>query len=90
MNILFCIPVLSRENSRQSNIDDPYSPIEVITTLKQHGFAMEPVEQDAHELFYLILITLEEEAHTTVAPSVSKLKKLFFIVYQRDPALFVW
>uniref|UniRef100_A0A1B6CF67 ubiquitinyl hydrolase 1 n=1 Tax=Clastoptera arizonana TaxID=38151 RepID=A0A1B6CF67_9HEMI len=69
--LLNVLQILSRERSKADDIDEPYSPIEVISAFKQHGFAMEPVEQDAHELFCHILDILEEEAQTTMAPSLN-------------------
>jgi ubiquitin carboxyl-terminal hydrolase 30 len=41
--------------------DDPYSPSDLIQSLFAQGWVMSPGEQDAHELFHVIVTTLEEE-----------------------------
>lgn len=42
---------------------DPYSPGAVLRALKSLGWAIPQEEHDAHELFHIMLSTLEEEAH---------------------------
>jgi len=47
-------------------IIDPYTPHEVITTLRLQGWHITPGEQDAHELFLILLDVLEEEFNQTL------------------------
>ncbi|KDR23101.1 ubiquitin carboxyl-terminal hydrolase 30 homolog isoform X2 [Zootermopsis nevadensis] len=41
--------------------EDPYTPSKLIQSLHGHGWIISPGEQDAHELFLVIVTTLEEE-----------------------------
>lgn len=41
---------------------DPYSPGAVLRVLHAQGWVIPPEEHDAHELFHVILTSLEEEA----------------------------
>lgn len=50
---------------RQDNLSPALSPGELISSLSNHGWAIAPQEQDAHELFLLLVTTLEEEEHKT-------------------------
>lgn len=63
INDIFCLlTVLNNHEDYMKDIDDPYPPNEVIDALKHHGWTISPGEQDAHELFHLFILTLEEEA----------------------------
>lgn len=42
---------------------DVYAPLEVLTALKKHGWIVSSGEQDAHELFNVIVSTLQEESN---------------------------
>lgn len=42
-------------------VAEAHSPIEVLTALKRHGWVVPSGEQDAHELFHVIVSTLQEE-----------------------------
>lgn len=39
----------------------PYAPADVMVALKRIGWAIPPGEQDAHELFHVLLTSLDEE-----------------------------
>lgn len=39
----------------------PYAPGDVMVALKRLGWAIPPGEQDAHELFHVLLTSLDEE-----------------------------
>jgi ubiquitin carboxyl-terminal hydrolase 30 len=41
--------------------EDPHTPSELIRSLHGQGWVISPGEQDAHELFHVIVTTLEEE-----------------------------
>ncbi|XP_069688988.1 ubiquitin carboxyl-terminal hydrolase 30 homolog isoform X2 [Periplaneta americana] len=41
--------------------DDPYTPNDLIRSLLAQGWVIAPGEQDAHELFHVIVTTMEEE-----------------------------
>lgn len=41
--------------------EDPYTPSNLIQSLLTQGWVISPGEQDAHELFHVIVTTLEEE-----------------------------
>lgn len=65
---------------------DPYSPGAVLRVLHAHGWVIPPEEHDAHELFHVILTSLEEEAIRPKKVTFSsaffskKQKKFFFLV----------
>lgn len=40
---------------------ETHSPIDVLNALKRHGWMLPSGEQDAHELFHVIISTLQEE-----------------------------
>lgn len=44
-----------------STVSDPYAPTAVISALIRHNWVISPGEQDAHELFHVLLETLEDE-----------------------------
>lgn len=44
--------------------DDPFTPSDVIKSLTLKGWVISPGEQDAHELFHVVMTTLEEEAQS--------------------------
>ncbi|XP_022207769.2 ubiquitin carboxyl-terminal hydrolase 30 homolog isoform X2 [Nilaparvata lugens] len=66
--LLNLLNVLS--NEADSTVEDPYSPMEMIQILRENGWAISPGEQDAHELFHHIILTLEEESQKS-HPNVS-------------------
>lgn len=53
--------VLNGEHDHDAVISDPYAPTEVISALLRHSWVISPGEQDAHELFHVLLETLEDE-----------------------------
>lgn len=61
-SLLRLLKILNNHEDYTKDIDDPYPPNEVIDALKHHGWTISPGEQDAHELFHLFILTLEEEA----------------------------
>lgn len=64
------VTVLSSERARlPSSVEDPLDPSTLIEALRRHGWAINRGEQDAHELFHLLMSTLEEEAHKANAVS---------------------
>ncbi|RZF42687.1 hypothetical protein LSTR_LSTR001482 [Laodelphax striatellus] len=66
--LLNLLNVLS--NEADSSVEDPYSPMEMIQILRDNGWAISPGEQDAHELFHHMILTLEEESQKS-HPNVS-------------------
>lgn len=49
-------------NGTHLSIDqDSYAPAEVMNALRKLGWAIPPGEQDAHELFHVLLTSLDEE-----------------------------
>lgn len=58
-NSLYFLSVLNGEHD--ATVNDPYAPTEVINALIRHDWVISPGEQDAHELFHILLETLEEE-----------------------------
>lgn len=40
----------------------PYAPADVMNALRRLGWAIPPGEQDAHELFHVLLTSLDEES----------------------------
>ncbi|GLH12019.1 Ubiquitin carboxyl-terminal hydrolase 30 [Gryllus bimaculatus] len=59
-------------NGQHSTIfDDPYAPSDVIRSLVLKGWVISPGEQDAHELFHVIMTTLLEEAHSGRSQALS-------------------
>jgi ubiquitin carboxyl-terminal hydrolase 30 len=52
--------MLAALNGREG-CDNPYTPSEFIQSLRGQGWIISPGEQDAHELFHVIVTTLEEE-----------------------------
>lgn len=61
-SLLRLLKILNNHEDYMKDIDDPYPPNDVIDALKHHGWTISPGEQDAHELFHLFILTLEEEA----------------------------
>lgn len=57
--------------------DDVFAPVEVLRALKRHGWMVSSGEQDAHELFNVIVSTLQEESNK--AFKVSKINIKIFI-----------
>lgn len=56
------LKVLSAESEVQSGSNEAYSPLEIISSLRRNGWTISPGEQDAHELFHHLILTIEEEA----------------------------
>jgi len=62
--LYYLLKVLSGEHRGDSEVEDPLAPAELMLALQQHGWSISrSQEQDAHELFHLLMVTLEEEAH---------------------------
>ncbi|XP_034239805.1 ubiquitin carboxyl-terminal hydrolase 30 homolog isoform X2 [Thrips palmi] len=53
--------LLVLNGEHDSTVSDPYAPTAVISALIRHSWVISPGEQDAHELFHVLLETLEEE-----------------------------
>lgn len=45
---------------------DAHAPVEVLSALKRHGWMVPCGEQDAHELFHVIVSTLQDENRKVV------------------------
>jgi len=54
--------------------EDPYTPSKLIQSLISQGWFIPRGEQDAHELFHVIVATLEEE----IQQPLSKVQHLFY------------
>lgn len=57
-------------------MDIPYSPIEIVSAIRKHGWTMPHSEHDAHEFFHVVLTSIEEEITKNsplVIPSSSNL-----------------
>lgn len=54
--------------------EDPYTPSKLIQSLHGQGWVISPGEQDAHELFHVIVTTLEEETQQPL----SKVRQVLF------------
>ncbi|XP_054290808.1 ubiquitin carboxyl-terminal hydrolase 30 homolog isoform X1 [Macrosteles quadrilineatus] len=66
--LYYLLKVLSTEPAKlPEGIEEPLAPSGFIQALRGHGWSIGFGEQDAHELFHLIMATLEEEAHKTSA-----------------------
>ncbi|XP_046680435.1 ubiquitin carboxyl-terminal hydrolase 30 homolog [Homalodisca vitripennis] len=63
----YLLKVLSSERSKlPESVEDPLDPTELIVALLEHGWSFASGEQDAHELYHLLMTTLEEEAHKAI------------------------
>jgi len=56
--------------------EDPYTPSKLIQSLISQGWFIPHGEQDAHELFHVIVATLEEE----IQQPLSKVQHLFLLI----------
>lgn len=62
--------VLSTEQVKlPEGVEDPLAPVVLRDALHRHGWIISPSEQDAHELYHLLMVTLEEEAHKSAVVS---------------------
>ncbi|XP_018909602.1 ubiquitin carboxyl-terminal hydrolase 30 homolog isoform X2 [Bemisia tabaci] len=48
-------------NGEVNGVDIPYSPIEIVSAIRKHGWTMPHSEHDAHEFFHVVLTSIEEE-----------------------------
>lgn len=76
-------------NGTHESIDkDSYAPADVMNALRQLGWAIPPGEQDAHELFHVLLTSLDEETpkinRTVSQQSIKNVthKMLNFLIFQ--------
>nr|CAD7266627.1 unnamed protein product [Timema shepardi] len=53
--------VLQIVNGSDKDAEDPFTPSHLIRVLSKHGWVISSGQQDAHELFQVIMETLEEE-----------------------------
>jgi hypothetical protein len=60
----------------KSQGEDPYTPSKLIQSLVSQGWVIPHGEQDAHELFHVIVATLEEE----IQQPLSKVQHLFLLI----------
>jgi hypothetical protein len=61
----------------KSQDEDPYTPSKLIQSLICQGWVIPRGEQDAHELFHVIVATLEEE----IQQPLSKVQYVLLLIF---------